>query len=81
MYVQVRPSWQSETPKENIDWESLPSYSLRFRNTDTEKQVTPPYVDLDLSARYFQIKIGTEHNNEYFKLLGYTLFYQLRSDA
>ena len=80
MYVQVRPSWQSETPKEDINWESLPSYSLRFRNIDTEKQVTPPYVDLDLSARYFQIKIGTEHNNEYFKLLGYTLFYQLRSD-
>ena len=81
MYVQVRPSWQPETPQEEIDWESLPSYSLRFRNTDTEKQVTPPYVDLDLSARYFQIKFGTAHNNEYFKVLGYTLFYQLRSDA
>lgn len=81
MYVQVRPSWSPETPNEQINWESLPSYSLRFRNTGTEQQVTPPYVDLDLSARYFQIKIGTEHNNEYFKLLGYTLFYQLRSDA
>ena len=80
MYVQVRPSWSSETPLEQIDWESLPSYSLRFRNTGTEKQVTPPYVDLDLSARYFQIKFGTEHNNEYFKVLGYTLYYQLRGD-
>lgn len=81
MYVQVRPSWSPETPHEDIDWESLPSYNLRFRNSDTEQQVTPPYIDLDLSARYFQIKFGTEHNDEYFKVLGYTLFYQLRSDA
>lgn len=39
-----------------------------------------PYVDLDISARYFRIKFGTEGNNEYFKILGYTLYYQVRGD-
>ena len=80
MYVQVRPSWNAETPLEDIDWEELPSYTLNFRNSKTQQQVKPPYIDLDLSARYFQIKFGTAHNNEYFKVFGYTLYYQLRSD-
>ena len=81
MYVQVRPSWSAETPKEDIDWETLPSYTLNFRNSKTQQHVQPPFIDLDLSARYFQIKFGTKKNNEYFKVLGYTLYYQTRSDA
>lgn len=81
MYVQVRPSWSAETPKEDIDWEELPSYTLNFRNSKTQQHVQPPFIDLDLSARYFQIKFGTKKNNEYFKVLGYTLYYQTRSEA
>ena len=81
MFVQVRPSWSPETPKEDIDWEELPSYRLNFRNSETQHHVEPPFIDLDLSARYFQIRFGTTSNNEYFKVLGYTLYYQTRSDA
>lgn len=80
MYVQVRPSWSPETPKEQIAWENLPVYTLNFRNSNTQQHVVPPFVDLDLSARYFQVKFGTHSNNEYFKVLGYTLYYQTRGD-
>ena len=80
MYVQVRPSWNAETPKEDIDWEEVPKFTLNFRNSKTQQHVQPPFVDLDLSARYFQIKFGTSKNNEYFKVLGYTLYYQVRSE-
>lgn len=80
LYVKVRPSWNAETSKEDIDWEHVPSFTLNFRNSKTQNPVQPPFIDLDLSARYFQIKFGTRHNDEYFKVLGYTLFYQTRGE-
>lgn len=80
LYVKIRPSWNAETPKEQINWEDAPSFTLNFRNSNTQQPVEPPFIDVDLSARYFQIMFGTKHNNEYFKVLGYTLFYQTRGE-
>ena len=81
MYVMVRPSWNAETPDEGIDWSHANQFSFQFRDSDSEKPVQPPFVDVDLSARYFQIKFGTRKNNEYFKVLGYTLLYQTRGEV
>ena len=80
LYVKVRPSWNAETPYEEIDWEQVPSFSLELRNNNTQQPVQPPFIDLDLSARYFQIKFGTKSNDEYFKVLGYSLYYQTRGE-
>ena len=80
MYVQVRPLWQADISEEGAEWESAPTFTFKFVADDDSRPVTPPYVDIDLSARYFQIKFGTRHNNEYFKVLGYTLYYQTRGD-
>lgn len=81
MYVMIRPSWNAETTEEGIDWSHADQFSFRFTNTDTEKPIPPPFVDVDLSARYFQIRFGTRKNNEYFKVLGYTLLYQTRGET
>lgn len=40
----------------------------------------PPWVDLDLSARYFAIKLGTKNAGEPFKLTGFILYYELRGE-
>lgn len=69
LVVQVGTSWNSET---------LFTWSDKF--TMGLKSPKPPFVDVDLSARYFAIRFGTVHNNEPFKVLGYTLYYQTRSD-
>ena len=69
LVVQVGTSWNSET---------LFTWSDKF--TMGLKSPKPPFVDVDLSARYFAVRFGTEHNNEPFKVLGYTLYYQTRSD-
>lgn len=40
----------------------------------------PPWVDVDLTSRYFMIKMGTENKDEPFKLTGYILYYDVRSE-
>ncbi len=67
--VDVGTGWNSETIMKK--WET---HNINLNNP------IPPFVDVDLSARYFQIRFGTENNNEYFKVLGYTLYYQTRGD-
>lgn len=69
LVVDVGTSWNSETQMEK--WET---HNLQL------KSPKPPFVDVDLSARYFQIRFGTKNNGEYFKVLGYTLYYQTRGD-
>ena len=70
LVVQVGTSWNSET---SIKWDKKKTLNLL--------QPNPPFVDVDLSARYFVIRFGTLHNNEPFKVLGYTLYYQTRGDV
>lgn len=69
LVVEVGTGWNSEAHMDK--WET---HNLDLRSPK------PPFVDVDLSARYFQIKFGTENNGEYFKILGYTLYYQTRGD-
>lgn len=69
LVVDVGTGWNSESQMEK--WET---HNLNLQSPK------PPFVDVDLSARYFQIRFGTKRNNEYFKVLGYTLYYQLRGD-
>jgi hypothetical protein len=38
----------------------------------------PPWIDMDLSARYFCLKFGTVGADEPYKITGYILYYQLR---
>lgn len=38
----------------------------------------PPWIDLDVSSRYFCLKFGTVLKEQPFKLTGYILYYQLR---
>ena len=69
LVVKVGTGWNSESRM--TQWET---HNIRLGSPK------PPFVDVDLSARYFQIKFGTENDNEYFKILGYTLYYQTRGD-
>lgn len=39
----------------------------------------PPWVDCDLTARYFKIRFGTTQNSQPFRIIGYTLYYQVRT--
>ena len=41
-------------------------------------KTSPPWVDMDLSARYMCIKLGTVGADEPFRLTGYILYYELR---
>lgn len=67
--VDIGTGWNSET--------TMSKWETRTLNLKSPK---PPFIDVDLSARYFQIRFGTKNNNEYFKILGYTLYYQTRSE-
>ena len=69
LVVDVGTSWNSETQMDS--WET---HNINLKNPK------PPFIDVDLSARFFQIRFGTKGNNEYFKVLGYTLYYQTRGD-
>ena len=77
LYCQVGTGWNAETSQ--IEWTKKLNMNLQKPNPWYNHHVAP-FVDVDLSARYFQIRFGTEHNGEPFKILGYTLYYQLRSD-
>ena len=76
LYCQVGWGWNAETP---MHWEERQYMNLKEPNPWYNHHIAP-FVDVDLSARYFQIRFGTENNKEPFRILGYTLFYQLRSD-
>lgn len=69
LYVQIGTGWNAETP---MTW-TKPLYM-------DLKAPKPPWVDVDLSCRYFAIRFGTTGNSQPFKILGYTIFYQERSD-
>ena len=67
--VQIGTAWNAET---EMTW-SKPLYM----DLHAPK---PPWLDMDLTARYFAVRFGTTGNLEPFKILGYTLMYQTRSD-
>jgi len=67
--VQVGTAWNAET---KMTWTEPLTMDLQSPK--------PPWVDVDLTARYFAIRFGTTGNSEPFKILGYTLMYQTRSD-
>lgn len=41
-------------------------------------KTTPPWVDFDITARYFAFKFGTALKDQPFKLTGYIVYYQTR---
>lgn len=43
-------------------------------------QSHPPWIDCDLTARYFIISLGTDLKNQPFKLMGMTMKYEERSE-
>lgn len=77
LYCQVGTGWNAETSQ--IKWTDKLYMNLKEPNPWYNHHIAP-FVDVDLSARYFQVRFGTDYNGEPFKILGYTLFYQLRSD-
>lgn len=40
----------------------------------------PPWVDMDVTSRYFAIKFGTLNKNEPFKVTGYIMYYEERGE-
>jgi len=76
LYVQVGYGWNAET--EQMTWTDRQYLNLKNPVPWYSHHVAP-YIDVDLSARYFQLKFGTDGVNQPFKILGYTLFYQIRS--
>lgn len=81
LYCQVGSMWNPEGDDNpsNITW--TPKMYMNLKEPKPwENHPIEPYVDLDISARYFRIKFGTEKNDQYFKILGYTLYYQIRGD-
>lgn len=81
MYCQVGSMWNPEGDDipGNVTWTDKMYMNLQ-EPKPWQTHFIAPYIDLDISARYFRIKFGTEGNNEYFKILGYTLYYQVRGD-
>jgi hypothetical protein len=41
----------------------------------------PPWIDVDISARYLCLRLGTTNADEPFKLTGYIMYYHLRGTA
>lgn len=58
---------------EPIVWHGPYSMSL--------ERTSPPWVDVDISARYLCIRLGTTGADEPFRLTGYILYYELRGGA
>lgn len=69
LVVQIGTSWNAET---RFTW----SKELKMDLSSPK----PPFVDVDLSARYFVIRFGTLKNNQPFRIIGYTIYYQPRGD-
>jgi hypothetical protein len=57
---------------EEITWHT--PYTMKLDKT------YPPWIDVDLTARYFIIKFETKLKDEPFKLTGYSMYYQERSE-
>ena len=65
--VQIGYSTNAES---NITWTTPKELNLSTSN--------PPWVDCDITARYFVVKFGTKYNAQPFRVIGYTLFYNDR---
>lgn len=84
LVVQVGYGWNAES---TMTWTDKMEMSLakpipNYPNNGEawRSQHIAPYVDVDITARYFQVRFGTPENSQPFKILGYTLYYQTRSD-
>lgn len=52
-------------------------YGPYYMNMET---LAPPWVDMDLTARHFMVKFGTDEKNQPFKVTGYVLYYEERGE-
>lgn len=55
---------------EPVNW--LPPQYMKLDKT------YPPWIDVDVTSRYFCLRFGTRYANEPFKLTGYQIYYQER---
>ena len=62
----------AKSPDEYISWNG--PYTLKL------DEMNPPWIDVDLSARYFTLKFETFHKYEPFKIYGYIFNYNTRGE-
>lgn len=80
LYCQVGTAWSPENRNDgDIVWTEKKYLNLK-KPVPWYTHHIVPYIDVDLTARYFVLRFGTTGNNTYFKILGYTLYYQVRGD-
>ena len=80
LYCQVGSAWSPENKNDgDIEWSEKKYLNLK-KPVPWYTHHIAPYVDFDISARYFLLRFGTTGNDTYFKILGYTLYYQVRGD-
>ena len=80
LYCQVGTAWSPENTNEgDITWTEKKYLNLK-RPIPSYTNSVVPYIDVDLTARYFMLRFGTQGNDTYYKVLGYTLYYQVRGD-
>lgn len=60
---------------DNVD-EPIKWYPPQYMKLD---KTYPPWIDVDVTSRYFILRFGTRYANEPFKLTGYNIYYQERS--
>ena len=60
----------ADNVEDDIVWSE--AYNMSLDNA------TPPWIDLDVTGRYFTFKFGTTLANQPWKLTGYIISYQLR---
>ena len=76
LYVSVGTGWNAES---KMQWTR--NLEMELGNpTPWYSHHVAPFIDVDLSARYFQIRFGTKKNAQPFRVLGYTLYYQRRGE-
>ena len=81
LYCQVGTAWSPENRNiGDIEWSEKKYLNLKRPTPWYSTHHIVPYIDVDLTARYFMLRFGTTGNNTYFKILGYTLYYQVRGD-
>lgn len=80
LYCQVGTAWSPENKNSrDIEWTEKKYLNLK-KPVPWYTHHIVPYIDVDLTARYFMLRFGTTGNNTYFRILGYTLYYQVRGD-
>lgn len=80
LYCQVGSAWSPENANSgDITWSEKKYLNLK-KPVPWYTHHIVPYIDIDLTARYFMLRFGTTGNATYFKVLGYTLYYQVRGD-